>query len=97
MPFILLLLASVPAFAGTDNGMPYGDYPHWHSAYGICKQNLGPKEAEIAIGRYFASKGLRAENIRHSERFTKADIYKGDQLFDRILFDRKTGRIRSIY
>jgi len=96
-PFILFLLTSVTVSAGTDAGMPYGDYPNWHSAYGICKQNLGPREAEIAIERYFASKGLRAENIRHRDRFTVADIYKGDRLFDKILFDRKTGRIRSIY
>ncbi len=96
-PLILFLLISVPVFAGNESGMPYGDYPNWHSAYGICKRDLTPKEAEIAIERFFANRGLRAENMRHKDRFTVADIYRGDRLFDTILFDRKTGRIRSIY
>ncbi len=97
VPFMLFLLASDPALAGTDSGMPYGYYLYWHSAYGICKQNLGPEETELALTKYFESRGLRAENILHRDRFTRADIYKGDQLVDKILFDRKTGRIRSIY
>jgi hypothetical protein len=97
MPVILFLFTAVPVFAGTVGGTPYGDYPHWHSAYGICRDNFGPREAEIALERYFASKGLRAENMRHKDRFIVADIYRGDRLFDKVLFDRKTGRIRSIY
>ncbi len=95
--FILFLCFSVPVFAGTNSGMPYGDYPNWHSAYGICKEDIKPKEAEIAIERYFANRGLRAENIRHRDRFTVADIFKGDRLIDKVLFDRRTGRLRSIY
>ena len=99
VPIIILLITVFPAVAGTDEVIiiPYGDYPHWHSAYGICKQNVDPKEAEDAIERYFEDRGMRAENFRHFNRFTEADIYKNDRLFDRILFDRKTGRLRSIY
>ena len=96
VPLIVFLIV-FPAFAGTDRGVPYGDYPYWHSAYGICKQNLEPKEAEDAIERYFEGRGLRAENFRHLNRFTEADVYKNNRLIDRILFDRKTGRLRSIY
>ncbi len=96
IPYILVLFIVVPV-GGRGNSMPYGDYPHWHSAYGICKESIEPKDAEIAIQRYFAFRGLRAENMRHGDRFTVADIYKGNQLFDKIIFDRKTGRIRSIY
>lgn len=93
----MVLIFGSPVFAGTDRVIPYGDYPQWHSAYGICKQNFGPKEAEDAIERYFENRGLRAENFRHLNRFTEADIYKDNRLIDRILFDRKTGRLRSIY
>ena len=95
--FTLFFLVAVSLRSAAETVMPYGDYPLWHSAYGICKQNLSPEEAEIAIGRYFASRGLRAENMRHGNRFTVADVYRDKLLFDKILFDRKTGRIRSIY
>jgi len=97
VPLIVMLISVFPAFAGTDRVIPYGDYPQWHSAYGICKQNILPKEAEDAIERYFEGRGLRAENFRHLNRFTEADVYKNNRLIDRILFDRKTGRLRSIY
>ncbi|MCL5023076.1 MAG: hypothetical protein M1497_06890 [Nitrospirae bacterium] len=90
------VLAAVAAYAESGEVTPYGDYPHWHSAYGMCKESLDRREAEAAIERYFASRGLRAVHMQHKDRFVTADIYKGNRLFDRILFDRKTGRIRSI-
>ena len=96
VPVVVLLIASANGY-GAEHGTPYGDYPEWNSAYGMCRANLDPKEAEIAIERYFGSKGLTAANMRHRDRFIEADIYKERRLYDKILFDRKTGRIRSIY
>lgn len=92
---MIVLFTAAVTHAG-DN-VPYGDYSGMHSAYGISKANLKPKEAEAAIERYFAGKGLRALNMRHKGRFIEADIYRGSAPFDKILFDRKTGRIRSTY
>lgn len=100
MPLIVLLFVAVMAVAvsaGTGGNLPYGDYPQFQNAYGMCKENLGPREAEMALEKYFAGRGLRASNMRHKDRFLEAEIYKGDRLFDKVLFDRKTGRIRSIY
>lgn len=86
------------AVCATSEGVtPYGDYSQWCSAYGICKEDLGPQEAENIIERYFASKGLTAANIRHKGRFIEVDIYRNNRPFDKVLFDRKTGRIRSTY
>lgn len=96
LPLIVLLITAANGYAA-ERAMPYGDYPQGNSAYGMCRENLGPKEAEIAIEKYFASKGLRATNMRHKDRFVEADIYRDNRLYDKILFDRKTGRIRSIY
>ena len=96
LPFIVLLAAAADGYGG-QHSAPYGDYPEWNSAYGICRVDLGTREAEIAIERYFAIKGFRVRNMRHRERFVEADIYKDRLLYDKILFDRKTGRIRSIY
>jgi hypothetical protein len=83
--------------AASEGGVPYGDYSDWCSAYGICKESLGPKQAEKAIIVYFETKGLRAKNMRHRDRFIEADIYRENKMVDKILFDRKTGRMRSTY
>jgi len=93
---MLFLLTATVSYAA-DRVTPYGDYSQWCSAYGTCRESLGPSEAERAIAGYFGSKGLRATNMKHKERFIEADIYRDNRLVDRILFDRKTGRIRSTY
>lgn len=96
--FVVFLFFSADlAHAASDHVTPYGDYSQWCSAYGTCKENLGPKEAEKAILRYFADKRLRAANIQHKGRFIEAEIYDDGSLVDKVLFDRKTGRMRSTY
>lgn len=75
---------------------PYGDYCSC-SNYGICKKELNHKQAVKAIMSYFKKKNLFVRNISAERRFVKADIYRGEKLVDRVIFDRKTGRLRSIY
>jgi len=100
-PYVLLgivfLLAAGTVEAASDPPMPYGDYSQWCSAYGTCKESLDRREAERAIEGYFAVRSLRAENLQHRGRFVEADIYRNGRLVDKVLFDRKTGRMRSIY
>lgn len=96
LPIIALLAVAAEGYGG-QHSAPYGDYPEWNSAYGICRVDLGTREAEMAIQKYFASRGFTVRNIRHRERFVEADVYKDRLLFDKILFDKKTGRVRSIY
>lgn len=76
---------------------PYGDYHEWCGAYGICREDMSQKDAEMAIERYFSSKGLRVGRFHHRGRFVEADIYRDSRMTDRIIFDRKTGRMRSVY
>ena len=97
LALVLFFFSVTVSYGASDSIVPYGDYSQWCSAYGTCKENLGPKEAEEAIEGYFTGKGLRATNIRHKERFVEADIYRNNRLIDKILFDRKTGRMRSTY
>jgi hypothetical protein len=94
---IVFLLAAGAVEAASDPPMPYGDYSQWCSAYGTCKESLGRSEAERAIEGYFAVRRLQAANIQHRGRFVEAEIYNNGRLVDKILFDRKTGRMRSIY
>ena len=76
---------------------PYGDYCPLCSPYGACREELRPKEAERAIRAYFKDKGLDVKNIENKGRFVKAEIFRGPRLVDRVIFDKKTGRLRSIY
>jgi len=76
---------------------PYGDFCTRCSKYGIGSKPVDMQEAIAAIRHYFKTKGLNVKGIKGRGRFLKAEIYKGDLLVDRVLFDRRTGRIRSIY
>ena len=51
----------------------------------------------IALDRYYRDKGYRVGTIYHKGRFIEAEIFKNNREVDKVLFDRKTGRLRSIY
>ncbi|MFN3479081.1 MAG: hypothetical protein ACK415_01740 [Thermodesulfovibrionales bacterium] len=93
---LLFVFFSFSIFA-QEHRTPYGDYQEWCGAYGVCKNDMSAEDAETAITRYFSSKGLRVGRIQHRGRFVEAEIYRNGRLTDRIIFDRKTGRMRSAY
>ncbi len=76
---------------------PYGDFCPRCSNYGVGRHPVSHKVALEALQEYFHAKGLTVENVHGRGRFLKADIYKGGEFVDRIVFDKKSGRIRSIY
>ena len=76
---------------------PYGDFCTQCSKYGIGKRPVNIKEAVAALKYYFKTKGLMVKNVKGRGRFLKAEIVRNDKVVDRVLFDRRTGRIRSIY
>jgi hypothetical protein len=93
-----LLLAMQPAvFAGGGGVTPYGDYCKDCTIYGTCKQIITPGDAVNALVRYYRLKGYRVGTIYHKGRFIEAEIFKNNTKVDKVLFDRKTGRLRSIY
>jgi hypothetical protein len=61
------------------------------------KQMLTSREAEQALEHYFGKKGLDFEILNNRGRFIKAIIKDNDTVVDTIIFDRHSGRIRSIY
>ena len=76
---------------------PYGDYCKECTSYGVCGSVIPVKESVNAISRYYQKKGYTVGNIRHKGRFIEVDVYKDGKQVDKVLFDRKTGRLRSIY
>lgn len=76
---------------------PYGDFCPRCSKYGMGRMPVKHRLAVEAVRDYFGHKGLRVKSPQRSGRFLRFDIYRDDRLVDKIIFDRMTGRIRSIY
>ncbi len=76
---------------------PYGDFCPRCNLYGVGKKPVTHQAAKDALSAYFSNKGLTISNIQGMGRFLKVDIYRDGKFVDRILFDRRTGRIRSIF
>jgi len=76
---------------------PYGDFCPRCSKYGYCRFNLSMKEAVIAMNDYYKKRGFSVKMDKAMGRFIWATILKGNRVVDRIVLDRRTGRIRSIY
>ena len=92
----LFLLIGVTAYAWNNRVTPYGDYCRECATYGTCKSILPLREAVAAIGQYYRDKGCTVGRMWHKGRFIEAEIYQDNRLVDKVLFDRKTSRIRSI-
>jgi len=92
----LFLSVGLSAHAGHDAVTPYGDYCKECTTYGTCKDPIPPQAAISAIENYYREKGYVVGRVRHKGRFIEAEIYEDNRLVDKVLFDRKTGRIRSI-
>jgi len=98
LPLLFLFHAVVsPAYAGEGRVTPYGDYCRDCTIYGICKDVIPPRRALTAIHRYYGEKGYRVGTVNHRGRFIEAEVYKDRRQVDKVLFDRKTGRLRSVY
>ncbi|UCH82311.1 MAG: hypothetical protein JSW20_06665 [Nitrospiraceae bacterium] len=90
-------LVSVQAFRGGKPITPYGDSCTRCSTYGTCKYTLSHEDARRAIMDYYDKKGYIVELIHKRGRFIKAKVKDKNKVVDIIIFDRRTGRLRSIY
>jgi hypothetical protein len=93
----MVLLSDVQGFHEKKPVTPYGDYCPRFSKYGKNKAFHTQKQAEEALEHYYNSKGFAVEIVSPRGRFIKAHVKKKDTVVDIIIFDRHTGRIRSIY
>jgi len=93
--FLITVLSS-GVFAH-DETTPYGDYCNACSKYGACDQAASREESKAAVEDYYREKGMKIGSIRHRGRFIEFEIFKNGKLVDKVLFDRKSGRMRSTY
>lgn len=99
LAFACSLLAVPEAGALRDNSRvtPYGDYCSRMSHYGMHKSIIDMKHAEEALKHYYGEKGLTIEIVSREGRFIKAQVKNQHSVVDIIIFDRSTGRVRSVY
>jgi hypothetical protein len=94
----LILIHSAGSFAGRKGPVtPYGDFCRKCSEYGNCESNMTHDEAKEALISYYQKKGLGVELEKKRGRFIRVKVKDRNKVVDIIIFDRRTGRIRSIY
>lgn len=93
----LVSLGALGAFGGQSyEQTPYGDYCNACS-YGVCQELLSTEKSIEAIEGYYREKNAEIGRLEERGRFIEVEITKGGRQVDRIIFDRKTGRMRSVY
>jgi len=56
------------------------------------------EEARAVLRKYFSNKDVAIGEIVEKELFFKAEIRdRGNALIDKVIIDKRTGRVRSIY
>ncbi len=90
------------SFAGMSKDVyrsPYGlCCPGSGNCYGVQKGLMTQRQVYDFIKDYYRRENLRIGAIRPvGPWFFMVDIFKGDKQIDRVLIDRRTGRIRTTY
>lgn len=96
---LVLLVVPLAVMAGGHEKpvTPYGDFCRRCGAYGKCKSIMSHEDAKKALIDYYHHKGLVVELEKKRGRFIRAKIRDKNKVVDVIIFDRNSGRIRSIY
>lgn len=79
---------------------PYGGYcrgPQW-GWYGAQRRIRTEEDARAYLEKFFEGQDLAIGPITERGRFFNADILDKDKkIVDRVILDRRSGRIRSLY
>lgn len=76
---------------------PYGDFCPRFTNYGKHRGMLSRENSRTALRDYYGKKGYGVFIEAVQGRFIKAVIVDKKTVVDTILFDRMTGRVRSIH
>jgi hypothetical protein len=101
---LLSIFAAVCIFSvslvNAGNASPDGDYRKEtaDAGYGEKRPVTTPEEARKVLKEYFGKKDVRIGEIKEQELFFEAEIRdKKNNLIDKVIVDKRTGRIRSTY
>ena len=98
--FMTMLYFCSLTFASAEDASPYGGYKKGtaETGYGEKRPVTTIEEARKALTEYFAKKDVKIGEIREQELFFEAEIRdKSNNLVDKVIVDKRTGRIRSTY
>jgi hypothetical protein len=106
---ILLVTLAIPVVAGAQpmgrgmyRGAPYGHYcpgMQW-GPYGVRRPVATADQAKQVIDLYLSgnSEGLSVGNVEEKKWYFEAEILDKDKkITDKVIVDKRSGRIRSIY
>jgi hypothetical protein len=103
----ILLLFLMPAvffhcgpFAYAQDASPYNDFrkSRTETRYGEKRPVASAEEAKKVLIDFFREKDVRIGQITEKELFFEAEIRdKNNELIDKMIVDKRTGRVRSIY
>ncbi|NJD55207.1 MAG: hypothetical protein FIA94_02240 [Nitrospirae bacterium] len=93
------LILSVTTVVIAEEGpvTPYGDHCRDCTIYGTGRDPIPPPEAVHALKKYYEARGYDLGIVSHKGRFIEAEIFRNGKQVDKVIFDRRTGRVRSIY
>lgn len=83
--------------ANSNKKTPYGDYCKRTNNYGMHKSLLDVKQSVEALKHYYGEKGFTIDIISNDGRFMKVRVKDKNKVLDTIIFDRRSGRVRTIY
>ncbi len=87
---------AVCAAQGAEDRSPYGGFRG--GAYGEKRAVATADDARRVLQEYFGKRGLRTGDIREKELYFEADILdRSGAVVDKVIVNKRNGRIRSIY
>jgi hypothetical protein len=92
----IVLLLAPGVYAGEGRVTPFGASCPPCDTYGYCRRQLTYTEAVRNLDAYYAQRGLRISIVRQFGRFLEANIFRNGTFVEKIIVDRRTGRIRTI-
>jgi hypothetical protein len=93
---VLAFILFAPGVYAGDGVTPFGASCPPCDTYGYCRRQLTYTEAVQNLEAYYAQKGLKVSIVRQFGRFVEANIYRNGAVVEKIIVDRRTGRIRPI-
>jgi len=92
-----IISAACYAAAGEGPVTPYGDHSKDCTLYGTGNKLMPLPEAVHGLKKYYEVRGYTVGIVTYRGRFIVAEIIRDNRLVDKVIFDRISGRVRSIY
>jgi hypothetical protein len=93
----LMISSASSAAAGDKPVTPYGDHSRDCTIYGTGNKLIPLPGAIHGLTKYYEARGYTVGAMHYRGRFIEAEIFRDGRQVDKVLFDRISGRVRSIY